>query len=400
MREIYLDNSATTRPLDEVREIVSRMMEFDYGNPSSMHQKGVDAEAAVRTAKEQIARALGFELRMKPYDREILFTSCGTESDNLAIIGTAMAYKRSGMHIITTPVEHPAVLQTMEFLKEQGFRVTYLPVDTYGRVSVQDVREALCEDTILVSIMAVNNEVGAMMPIAEIGAMLKKVRPDVIFHVDAVQGFTKMDLLPKKMGIDLMSISGHKIHGPKGIAVLYVDDRVKLKPILFGGGQQQGLRSGTENVPGIAGIGLAAKLLSETKQEDVARLYELKKYFVEGLREIPGVKVHGIPTDAQEDADIAATAPHIVSVGFSGLSKAEVLLHALEERGIYVSAGSACASNKPAVSATLKAMGIQKEYLEATLRFSFSVQTTKEDLKDTLEALRTLYPLLSRFSRR
>ena len=400
MREIYLDNSATTRPLDEVRAIVSRMMESDYGNPSSMHQKGVDAEAAVRAAKEQVARALGFELRMKPYDREILFTSCGTESDNLAIIGTAMAYKRSGMHLITTQVEHPAVLQTMEFLKEQGFRVTYLPVDAYGRVSVDDVRNALCEDTILVSIMAVNNEVGAKMPIAEIGAMLNKERPDVIFHVDAVQGFTKMDLLPKKMGIDLMSISGHKIHGPKGIAVLYVDDRVKLRPILFGGGQQQGLRSGTENVPGIAGIGLAAKMLSETKREDIERLYELKEFFVNGLREIPGIKVHGIPADNDNEPDIRATAPHIVSAGFSGLSKAEVLLHALEERGIFVSSGSACASNKPAVSATLKAMGIQKEYLEATLRFSFSVQTTKGDLIATLDALRTLYPALSRFSRR
>lgn len=400
MREIYLDNSATTRPLDEVRAIVSQMMESDYGNPSSMHQKGVDAEAAVRAAKEQVARALGFELRMKPYDREILFTSCGTESDNLAIIGTALAYKRSGTHIITTQVEHPAVLQTMEYLKEQGFRVTYLPVDAYGRVSVEAVREALCEDTILVSIMAVNNEVGAMMPIAQIGAMLKKERPNVIFHVDAVQGFTKMDLLPKKMGIDLMSISGHKIHGPKGIAVLYVDDRVKLRPILFGGGQQQGLRSGTENVPGIAGIGLAAKKLSETKREDIERLYELKEFFVNGLRKIPGIKVHGIPTDNDNEPDIRATAPHIVSAGFSGLSKAEVLLHALEEQGIYVSSGSACASNKPAVSATLKAMGIQKEYLEATLRFSFSVQTTKEDLIETLDALRTLYPALSRFSRR
>jgi len=400
MREIYLDNSATTRPLDEVRQIVSRMMETDYGNPSSMHQKGVDAEAAVRTAKEEIARALGFELRKKPYDREIVFTSCGTESDNLAIIGTAMAYKRSGMHIITTRVEHPAVLQTMEFLKEQGFRVTYLPVDAFGRVSVEDVRAALCEDTILVSIMAVNNEVGAKMPIEEIGAMLKKERPEILFHVDAVQGFTKMELLPKKMGIDLMSISGHKIHGPKGIAVLYVDDRVKLRPTLFGGGQQQGIRSGTENVPGIAGIGLAAKILSATKQDDVARLYELKTFFTEGLREIPGVNVHGIPTDANGEPDIFATAPHIVSAGFSGLSKAEVLLHALEERGIFVSSGSACASNKPAVSATLKAMGIAKEYLEATLRFSFSVQTTKEDLIETLDALRALYPALSRFSRR
>ena len=400
MREIYLDNSATTRPLDEVRQIVLRMMESDYGNPSSMHQKGVDAEGAVRAAKEQVARALGFELRMKPYDREILFTSCGTESDNLAIIGTAMAYKRSGMHLITTQVEHPAVLQAMEYLKEQGFRVTYLPVDAYGRVSVSDVREALCEDTILVSIMAVNNEVGAKMPIAEIGAMLKKERPDIIFHVDAVQGFTKMDLLPKKMGIDLMSISGHKIHGPKGIAVLYVDDRVKLRPILFGGGQQQGLRSGTENVPGLAGIGLAAQMLSETKREDIDRLYELKEYFVNELRRISGIKVHGIPTDNDNEPDFRATAPHIVSAGFSGLSKAEVLLHALEERGIYVSSGSACASNKPAVSATLKAMGIQKEYLEATLRFSFSVQTTKEDIDETLDALRTLYPALSRFSRR
>ena len=383
--EIYLDNSATTRAFDEVVDIVSRAMRTDYGNPSSMHQKGVEAERYVKESKEIIAKTL------KVQEKEIFFTSGGTESDNWALIGAASAGSRAGKHLITTKVEHPAVQQTMEYLASIGYEMTYLSVDKQGLIRLEELERELRPDTILVSIMHVNTEVGAVQPVEEAGNLIKQINPKTLFHVDAVQSFGKYKIFPKKSNIDMLSVSGHKIHGPKGIGFLYIDDHVKIKPIVFGGGQQKGLRSGTENVPGIAGLGKATELMYRDLSEDVARLYELKRYFTEEVLQIPGVKING---PLYEEG-----APHIVSVSFAGV-RSEVLLHALEERGVYVSAGSACATNKHTVSATLKSMGVAQEMLDSTIRFSFSIFTTEEELEYTLKCLNEILQMLRRYTRR
>ncbi|MCR4599002.1 MAG: cysteine desulfurase [Acetatifactor sp.] len=388
--EVYLDNSATTQVFPEVAEAMTQIMCLKYGNPSSMHLKGMEAENQIRKAKETLAGIL------KCTEKEILFSSGGTESDNLALRGVAEAYKRRGKHLITTMIEHPAILQTMKYLEEQGFEVTYLPVDGSGRIRLEDLQAALREDTILVSIMHTNNEVGAQQPIAEAGALIKKYNPEILFHVDAVQGFGKAKILPKKMNVDLLSVSGHKIHGPKGIGFLYLADKVRLKPILFGGGQQGNLRSGTENVPGIAGMAMAAKKLYDAYDADIDKLTQLKALTIEGLRQIENVQINGLLPEAPNGE---GTAPHIVSASFRGV-RSEVLLHALEEKGIYVSAGSACSSHKPQPSATLKAMGVEKVLLESTIRFSFSVFTTQEELEYTLSVLRELVPMLRMYTRK
>ncbi len=383
--EVYLDNSATTKAYPCVAELVSKVMVGDYGNPSSMHMKGVEAEHYVRYAREVIAASL------KVSEKEIVFTSGGTESDNLALIGAASANMRAGRHIITTAVEHPAVMQTMHYLENQGFQVTYLPVDRYGVIRLDDLRCAVRRDTILVSIMYVNNEVGAVQPVGEAGALLKSINPRIVFHVDAIQGYGKFRMYPKKMNIDLLSVSGHKIHGPKGVGFLYINEKVRVNPIVYGGGQQKGMRSGTENVPGIAGLGKAVETIYENLEAERAAMYGLKERFVQGVLQIPDVKINGLTGEM--------SAPHIVSVSFRGV-RSEVLLHALEERGIYVSAGSACASNKaPKPSDTLRAMGLEKALLDSTLRFSFSVFTTQEEIDDTLQALYEIVPTLRKYTR-
>ena len=383
--EVYLDNSATTRCYDSVRELVGRVMCEDYGNPSSMHKKGVDAERYVKQSKEIFAKLL------KVQEKEIFFTSGGTESDNLALIGCARANKRAGKHLITSSIEHPAILNTMRYLEqEEGFRVTYLPVDKYGCIKLEALKAALCEETILVSVMYVNNEVGSVQPIEEAVQIVKNYNRNILFHVDAVQGFGKYRIFPKRIGVDLMSISGHKIHGPKGTGVLYINEKVKIKPIVFGGEQQKNVRSGTENVPGIAGIGLAAKEIYTDLELKIANLRELKAYFIEGLEKIDYITIHGRTDES--------SAPHIVSVGFSGI-RSEVLLHTLEDKGIYVSSGSACASNHPAISGVLKGIGAKSEYLDATIRFSFSEFTTKEEIDYTLETLYNCVPMLRKYTR-
>lgn len=383
--EAYLDNSATTRVFDEVKDIMIQTMELDYGNPSSMHLKGVEAETYIKESRNQIAKTLKVE------EKEILFTSGGTESNNLAIIGTVMANKRAGMHIITTAVEHASVSGTMEFLKEQGFRITYLPVNEYGVIDIKDVEEAICEDTILISIMYVNNEIGSVMPIGAVADVIAKKKPDIIFHVDAIQAYGKYEIYPKRMHIDLLSVSGHKIHGPKGIGFLYIKDKLKIKPLIFGGGQQKGMRSGTENVPGIAGIGKAAELIYKGIGEKINRLYELKDYMIDELSKLEDVKVNS--TKGKDSA------PQIVNASFVGV-RSEVLLHSLEDRNIYVSAGSACSTNKHVVSATLKGIGLKNEEIESAIRFSFSIFTTKEEIDYTLDVLRELLPKLRLYKRR
>lgn len=380
--EAYFDNSATTRCLDSVTDIMDDAMRYQYGNPSSMHRKGLEAERYIRYSKEIIAKNL------RVNEKEIIFTSGGTESDNLALIGTAMANYRMGKHLITTVIEHPAIIKTMQYLEEQGFYITYLPVDGNGQIRLEELSAAITRETILVSIMHTNNEIGSLQPIAQAGALIKKLNPNTLFHVDAVQGYGKYRIFPKRMGIDLLSVSGHKIHGPKGIGFLYVNEKVKIKPILFGGGQQLGLRSGTENVPGIAGIGKAIEEIYVNLDEDMERLYSLKQIFVMGISGLEGTHMNGL---TGKDSS-----PHIVSVSFKGV-KSEVLLHALEDRGIYVSAGSACASKKPILSVTLQAIGIQKELLDQTIRFSFSLFTTKDEIEYTLQALTQLLPILRKY---
>ena len=326
----------------------------------------------------------------------VIFTSGGTESDNMALIGAAIANMRRGRHLITTRIEHPAVLQTMNYLESQGFQVTYLPVDKTGRIRLEDLQKSIRPDTILVSIMYVNNEIGALQPIAEAGALIKRMNPSILFHVDAVQGFGKFKIYPKKMNIDMLSVSSHKIHGPKGVGFLYVGEKVKLLPITYGGGQQKNMRSGTENVPGIAGMAKAAEVMYENLEEEVNRLYELKEYFIKGISTLEGIQVNGL---IPEDGNCRNTAPHVVSVSVAGV-RSEVLLHALEDKGIYVSAGSACASNKPQTSETLKAIGLQREFWDSTIRFSFSIFTTREEIDYTLQVLYDMIPMLRKYTRR
>ena len=383
--EVYLDNSATTKCYECVRDLVGKIMCDDYGNPSSMHKKGVDAEKYVRESKEALAKLL------KVQEKELVFTSGGTESDNLALIGCARANRRAGNHLITSSIEHPAILNTMRYLEqEEGFRVTYLPVDRDGRIKLQALKEALCRDTILVSIMYVNNEVGSVQPIEEAVQIVKDYNRNILFHVDAVQGFGKYRIFPKRIGVDLMSISGHKIHGPKGTGVLYVNEKVKIKPIVFGGEQQKIVRSGTENVPGIAGLGLAAKEIYKDFDAKIEKMRDLKNYFIEGINQIPHIAIHGRIDES--------SAPHIVSVGFAGI-RSEVLLHTLEDKGIYVSSGSACASNHPAISGVLRGIGAGQQYLDATIRFSFSEFTTKEEIDYTLKTLYNCVPMLRKYTR-
>ncbi len=382
--EAYLDNSATTRCEKEVAELVEKLMLIDYGNPSSMHLKGMEAENYVKEARTKIARTL------KVKEKEIIFTSGGTESDNMALIGVALANQRAGKHIITTEVEHAAIHATVAFLEELGFEITKIPVDGNGIISMEKLEQALRPDTILVSIMHVNNEVGALQPIEEAAKLIKEKLPKAAFHVDAIQSYGKYKINPKKTGIDLLSVSGHKIHGPKGVGFLYVNEKVKIKPMIFGGGQQSGMRSGTENVPGIAGMALACEMAYENLEEKRAGLYALKQKFCKQLLELPDVKINGIYEEA--------SAPQIISASFKGI-RSEVLLHTLEDKGIYVSAGSACSSNKPAPSKTLLAMRVPKEELEATVRFSLSVHTKEEELDYTIKVLQEILPALRKYTR-
>lgn len=386
--EAYLDNSATTRCSDRACQLMVDLLTKDYGNPSSLHMKGIEAERFVETAKKKIAKTL------RVSEKEIIFTSGGTESNNLAIIGAAMANRRAGNHIITTSIEHASVENPMEFLKEQGFEITYLSVDENGIISLEELEEAVTEQTILVSVMQVNNEIGAIEPVAEAAELIKKKNPDTLIHVDAIQSYGKMYIYPKKLGIDMLSVSGHKIHGPKGSGFLWVKEKTKLKPLILGGGQQKGMRSGTENVPAIAGLGEAAEEIYENLDEKRAHLYGLKQRFIDGIEKLEGTHVNG---KTGEDS-----APHIVSVSFEGI-RSEVLLHSLEDRGIYVSSGSACSSNnhagKQKGSKTLRNIHLKENLLDSTLRFSFSVHTTEEEIDYALEVLGELLPVLKKYTR-
>ena len=385
LTEVYLDNSATTRCSERAKDLMVKVLMEDYGNPSSLHMKGVEAENYIKEAKKKIAKTL------KVDEKEILFTSGGTESNNTALIGAALANKRAGNHIITTSIEHASVSAVTGYLEELGFRVTYLKVDADGIISLDELREAVCEDTILVSMMMVNNEIGAVEPIEEAIKVIKEKNPNTLVHVDAIQAYGKYHIFPKKLGIDMLSVSGHKIHAPKGTGFLFIKDKTKVKPLIYGGGQQKGMRSGTENVPGVAALGEAAEEIYENFEEKIDHLYQIKQRFVEGVLKIEGVSVNG-----KTGRD---SAPQIVSVSIDGV-RSEVMLHTLEDRKIYVSAGSACSSNKPSVSHTLTNIGLKGSLLDSTILFSFSVHTTEEEIDYALEVMNEVVPKLRRYTRK
>ena len=382
--EAYFDNSATTRVLDSVKDIVVKTMTEDYGNPASKHRKGMEAEQYIREARKIIADS------MKVQEKEILFTSGGSESNNMALICTAWANQRAGKHIISTAIEHPSVYNPLGVLEELGFEVTILPVDHDGHISLKELEEAIRPDTILVSTMYVNNEVGAVEPVEEISRVIKAKNPSALYHVDAIQAYGKYVIRPKKQGIDLLSVSSHKIHGPKGVGFLYIRSGVKIKPLIYGGGQQAGMRSGTENVPGVAGFGAAVKEMYTDHAEKIQKLIGLKDYMTDRLGEIEGTVINSKKGEA--------SAPQIVSVSFEGV-RSEVLLHALEDKGIYVSSGSACSSNHPGISGPLKGIGVAQKLLDSTSLISFSIFNTKEEVDYTIDVLKELVPVLRRYQR-
>ena len=377
---IYFDNSATTRCSDGAMKIMQECLQVNFGNPSSLHKMGYKGKDYLKDSRETIAAIL------KCQPKEIYFTSGGTEGNNLAIKGAAQAKKRLGNHIITTKIEHASVLNPVKALEKEGFEVTYLGTDEYGVISLDELKAALREDTILVSIMMVNNEIGSLQPIAEACKIVKKANPDIIFHTDCIQAFGKMSIIPKKLGIDILTVSGHKIHGAKGSGFIYIKDKVRVVPQILGGGHESGMRSGTENVPAIASLGVAAKEAYDNLDSNREHMYAMKARLIEGIKSIDGVTVNG---HTGEDS-----APQIVSVSIKGnRTRAQVMLNALQDNyGILVSAGSACSSNKPAISETLKSIGLEKDLLERTIRFSFCPENTFEEVDAAIEALKDLVP--------
>lgn len=371
---VYLDNSATTKPYDGVIAKMIQYMDTDYGNPSSLHRMGITAEKAVKEARKSVAVSLGAR------EEEVYFTSGGTEADNTAIFGAVQARKRRGNKIITSRIEHPAVLETCRKLEESGFRVEYIPVDQEGVIDMQALESALDDQTILITVMQVNNEVGSIQPISEIAEMKNRIGgkrgTEVLLHTDAVQSYGK---LPAFLGgIDLLSVSGHKIHGPKGVGALYIRKDLSIQPYIFGGGQERGLRSGTENVPAIAGFGVAADLCRRDMSKRIESMKTVKNYLADGIcSEIPDVRING-PAEGS---------PAILNVSFLGI-RGEVLLHTLEQSEIYVSTGSACSSNKKGQSHVLKAMGLSDKEIEGAIRFSFCGLNTVEEMDYVLDQLK------------
>ena len=382
--QVYLDNAASTRVSKPVIELMNKAMAEDYANPSAKHLKGIEAEKYLKEAAAKIAKT------MKVSEKELVFTSGGTESNNMALIGAAMARQRYGKHIISTAIEHSAVHQVLVHLADLGFEYSILKVDEKGQISLEELKSLLRADTILVSVMYVNNEIGAVQDIKAIADIVHGYNKDIYMHTDAIQAYGKFKIFPKKEGIDLLSVSAHKLHGPKGSGFLYIDERVNIKPIIYGGGQQRGLRSGTLNIPGIAGLGEAAKEAYEDFDKEVEYIYSLRDYLID---EITKLNDEGIKLNSEKGVKFA---PHVLSISISGV-RAEVLLHAMEERGIYIASGSACSSNHPGLSGTLKGIGLKEEFLSSTVRVSFSKYNNKEELDFFLANLKELIPQLRRY---
>ena len=358
---IYLDNSATTKPCAEAVEAVAGALTRDWGNPSALYDFGISAARQLRAARHAVAAAMGAEP-----DR-VFFTSCGTEADNWAVYGTAKRFGKRGKHIVTTAMEHHAILNCMKDLEAQGFEVTYLQPDALGNISADALKAALRKDTILVSVMMVNNEAGSVMPIAQMAKLTHRLCPDAIFHTDAVQGFLKIPFQAKTLGADLISVSSHKIHGPKGAGALYISPRLKsFPPLIQGGGQEGGYRSGTEGTPAIFGFAAAAEAGAKTFREDIARERGLLENLCARLEALPGVQLNG-----------AHDAPHILSVSIPGVPT-QNSINILQDAGICVSAGSACAKGHR--SHVLTAMGVSEKAIDSAFRVSLSRETTQEDI--------------------
>lgn len=371
---IYIDNSATTKQYGEVTEIMLKYMEDSFGNPSSLYQLGIDSERALKTARKQIEKALGTEGLGKVY-----FTSGGTEADNMAIFGAVKSLRRAGKRIVTSKVEHPAVLECCKRLEKEGFEVIYIDVDRRCRLDMEQMERSIDENTVLVSIMHVNNEVGSIMPINDIKRIMKEKKSPGLLHCDAVQSFGK---IKAPDSADLISVSGHKIHGPKGTGALYIRNGVKIPSFMEGGGQEKGLRSGTENVPAIAGFGKAAELSYENILRDMEYMGKIRNRLLEGLRGNLDDVVINSPEEIGQRA--SECCPSLLSVSFLG-TRGEVLLHTLEQDGIYVSTGSACSSNKKGQSHVLKAMGLKDRDIEGTIRFSLGRFNTIEEADIVVE---------------
>lgn len=383
-REIYLDNAATTKPYAEVAEVVAHTMLHTYGNPSSLHKKGMEAETILREATEFFAKQMG------SLPEEIFFTSGGTESNNTAIIGASMAYKRMGNKIITSAIEHPSVKEVFKYLRDQGFEVVTIGVDKAGLLDMEALRAAIDERTLLVSIMHVNNEIGTIEPIEEIGKLIKSINKDALFHVDAVQSFGKLPIHVKRAKIDFLSCSAHKFYGPRGIGILYKNKSVRMQSLVWGGGQQKNIRSGTENVPAIAGMLKAAQLVCENQKDILSHMKKCKTYLAEAiLSEIPDTWVNG--------PNLEESAPYILNIGFKDV-RSEVLLHALEQEGIYVSSGSACSTHKKEKDGVLVAIGNEKDKLDHAIRFSFAHDTQLEELVQVVQILKNQVALLRRYT--
>lgn len=369
--EIYLDNSATTKPYQEVVDKMVLALTTQYGNPSSIYKKGIEVEREIKEIRRNIARSLGAK------ETEIYFTSGGTECNNTIIRSIVNLNKKTKNHIISTVIEHPSVLNTLKDLEADGFEVTYLPVGKDGKISLENLKNAIKKETILVSVMHVNNEIGTIQPIEEIGKYLKSLDEKVYFHVDGVQSYAKIKFRPSRYNIDFMSVSGHKLHGPKGIGFMYVKENNRIKPLLTGGGQEIGIRSGTENVPGIYGIGEAVRILNQDLEGTIDKVRGLRDLLKEEiLANIDNVKINS-PEDG---------VCHVLNVSFRGV-RGEVLLHYLEQKEIYVSTGSACSSKKKG-SHVLNAIGLTPDEIEGAIRFSLSDLNTKEEIMQTVEVLK------------
>ncbi len=378
---VYFDNSATTKPYDEVIEAVSKGMKEYFGNPSSLHKIGMNCEKRLNEAREYFASTI------KCNKEEIYFTSGGSEGNNLILKGLL----KPGHHFITTAFEHHSIISTCKQLEEKGVKVTYLDVDSEGRISLEDLEEAITKDTVLVSIMQVNNEIGVIQDIEAIGKLIKERSSRAKFHVDAVQGYGKLPIDVNKSNVDFLTVASHKIHGPKGVGFIYIKKGIILNSLISGGSQEKGIRAGTENLPGIIGFEKAAQITFEEMESRYDKVLELKKYFVERLNEIKDIRVNG---------EIDGFSPYILNVSFLGV-RAEVLLHLLEEQNIYVATGSACTSKSSAAhgSYVIKSLGLSNKEVESAIRFSFSYENTKEEVDYTIDVLKKSLMFLRRVKR-
>lgn len=377
--EVYMDNSATTKPYDEVIEAMVDIMKNYYGNPSSAHMHGIRGEKKLNEARQIIAKTINCT------KDEIIFTSGGSESNNFLIRGFA----KQGVHMITSQIEHPSVLNTFRELERQGIKVTYLSTDNKGRINLNELSESITKDTVLVSVMHVNNEIGIIQDINTIGNMIKEKSSRAKFHVDAIQSYGKLNIDVKRDNIDLLSISGHKIHGPKGVGVAYIKRGLNPQPLIYGGGQEKKLRSGTENLPAITGVAVAADKKFRNMQENFNKVQEIKQYFIDKLKHIDDIKIN---SEGEEFS------PYILSVSFRGV-RGEVLLHALEENEIYVSTGSACSARLHEKSYSLESIRLNEEEIEGTMRFSFSEYNSKKEVDYVVEALKKSLSFLRRLKR-